>query len=122
MLDCGFLSVRYYGCSDGETNLGCQAGKVVGGLQGAGDALLDVGVAAVIGAQDGVLEAAGVLELESKLAVLALLGDGDAGADGGNVSVVDQGDDTAVIGEDCADGALGTSSTASANLEDFDLY
>lgn len=81
-----------------------KAGEVVGRLQGTGDTLLDVGVAAVVGAEDGVLEAAGIFELESELAVLALFRDGDVGADGGNVGVVDESHDAAVFGQDGADG------------------
>jgi hypothetical protein len=53
--------------------------EVVGGLQGTSDALLDGRVAAVVGRQDGVLEASGVLNVDVELAVLALLGNGNTG-------------------------------------------
>ena len=110
-----------WGETQDKTYLRSQAGEVVGRLERASDALLDVGVPAVVGAQDGVLESAGVLQLESELAVLALLGDGDARADGGDVGVVDESYDGLVLGEDGADGALRTSCTTGANLEDFHL-
>ena len=80
-----------------NTYLRRQAGEVVSRLERASDALLDVGVAAVVGAQDGVLEPSRVLQLESELAVLALLSDSNAGADRGNVGVVDQGDNGLVL-------------------------
>lgn len=67
------------------------AREVVIRLQGAGDALLDVCIAAIISTQDGVLEATRVLELEGELAVLALFGEGNTGANGGDILVVDQG-------------------------------
>jgi hypothetical protein len=105
----------------GETYLSSLTGEVVGGLEGAGDALLDGRVAAVVGRQDRVLEAAGVLHVDVKLAVLALLGDGDAGADGGNVRVEDEGHDGAVGRDLGAHGALGASGSTIADTSDQDL-
>jgi hypothetical protein len=95
--------------------------EVVGGLKGSGDTLLDVGVAAVIGGQDRVLEAAGVEEVDVELAVLALLGDGNTGADGGNVRVEDERHDAAVGRDLGAHGALGAAGSTIADTPDGDL-
>ena len=97
------------------------AGEVVGRLQSAGDALLDVGVSAVVSAQDGVLETTRILKLEGELAVLALLGEGDTGTDGGDVGIVDQGNDTLIIRDDGADTTLRAACSTSTDLQDFDL-
>ena len=95
--------------------------EVVGGLEGSGNTLLDGRVTTVVGRQDGVLEASGVLKVDVELAVLALLGDGNAGADGGNVRVEDEGDDAAVARDLRAHGALRTPSAAIADTSDLDL-
>ena len=96
--------------------------EIVRRLERAGNALLNGGVATVIGRQDRVLEPAGVQEVYVELAVLALLSDCNAGADRGDVGVVDQSYDGLVLGEDGADGALRTSCATGANLEDFHLH
>ena len=104
-----------------RTYLSSLTREVVGGLEGAGDALLDGRVTTVVGRQDGVLEAARVLEVDVELAVLALLCHADAGTDGGNVRVEDQGDDAAVVGDLGAHGALGASSSSITDTSDLDL-
>lgn len=96
--------------------------EVVSRLESSSDTLLDSGVSAVVGGEDGVLEATGVEELDVELAVLAVLGNGDTRADGGNVGIEDQGDDAAVIRDLGGHGALRTSSSAIADLVDLDLY
>jgi hypothetical protein len=95
--------------------------EVVGRLEGTGDTLLDGRVTAVVGGQDGVLEASGVQKLDVELAVLALLGDGDAGADGSDVGVEDEGDDGTVARDLGAHGSLRTSSSSIADTLDGDL-
>lgn len=96
--------------------------EVVGGLEGTGDAGLDGGITTVVGGQDGVLEASWVLNIDVELAVLALLGNGNAGADRRNVRVEDQGDDATVIGELGSHGSLGASGTTILNTLDRDLW
>jgi hypothetical protein len=96
--------------------------EVVGGLQGAGDALLNGRVAAVVGRQDRILEASGVLEVDIELAVLALLGDRNAGADGGNVRVEDEGNDAAVTRDLGAHASLRTSGSTIGNAANLDLW
>jgi hypothetical protein len=107
--------------SDAEACLSSLTREVVGGLQGPGDALLNGRVTAVVGRQDGVLEPAGVLEVDVQLAILALLGDGNAGANRGDVGVEDEGDNTAVTRDLGAHGALGASSSTIADTADRDL-
>ena len=107
------------GCS--STYLSSLTREVVGGLEGAGDARLDGRVATVIGRQDRVLEAAGVLEVDVELAILALLGDCDARADGSNVRVEDERYDAAVGRDLRAHSALGASSSSIADTLDGDL-
>ena len=97
------------------------AREVVGRLQGAGDAFLDGGVATVVGRQDRVLETAGVFDVDVELAVLTLLGDGDARADGSNVRVEDERHDSAIVGELRAHCALGAASSAVGHTPDRDL-
>ena len=83
------------------------AGEVVGALDLAGDALVEVGVATVIGSEDGVLEATGIQQIEVDLAVLAVLSNGDGGAERGDVGIEDQGDGGGIGRDELADGALG---------------
>jgi hypothetical protein len=97
------------------------AGEVVGGLESSSDASLDGSIATVIGRQDRVLEAAGVLNVDIELAVLALLSHGNAGADGRDVRIEDQGDDAAVIGELGSHSSLGASGATILNALDGDL-
>lgn len=104
-----------------ESYLLLLAGEVVGGLQSASHTLLDRSVAAVIGGEDRVLEASRVQKLNVELAVLALLGDGNTGADGGNVGVEDQGHDGAVIRDLGTDSALRASSSTIGDTLDGDL-
>jgi hypothetical protein len=96
-------------------------GEVVSRLEGTGNTLLDGRVTAVVGRQDGVLEASGVLKVDVELAVLALLGDGDAGADRRDVGVEDEGDDATVAGDLGAHGSLRASGSAIADTLDDDL-
>lgn len=103
------------------THLRSLAGEVVSRLQSASDTLLDVCVAAVVGAEDRVLKTSRIFELKGELTVLALLSDSYVRANGRNVGVVDQGYDTAVIRDDGADSALRAPSTTGADLENFHL-
>jgi hypothetical protein len=79
------------------------AREIVGGLQGASDALLNGGVATVVGRQNGVL------------------GDGDTGADGCNICVEDKGNNGAVVGDLGAHGSLRASGTTITDASDLDL-
>lgn len=106
---------------DGDSYLLGHAGEVVVGLEGAADALLEGSISTVIGAEDGVLEATGVLDVDVQLAVLALVGDGNVGADGGNVGVEDDSDDGPVLGDLAADSSLGATGSAIAETADGDL-
>lgn len=105
----------------GGSYLSRLAGEVVGRLERAADTLLQRGVATVVGTEDGVLEAAGVLDVDVQLAVLAGLGDGDTGADGGDIGVEDEGDDGPVRGDLGADTALGAASSTIGHAADGDL-
>lgn len=105
----------------GAAYLSSLAREVVGGLESARNALLDGSVTAVVGGQDGVLEASGVLQVNVELAVLALLRDGDARAGGRDVRVEDEGDNGAVRRDLGAHGALGTSGSSIADALDGDL-
>ena len=105
----------------GATYLRGFACEVVCRLQGTGDALLYVCISTIVSTQNGVLEATRVLELKGELTVFALFSEGNVGANGGNIGIVDQGNDTSIFRNDSADGALGASSTASADLKDFHL-
>lgn len=117
MLETGHQSVQDMEC---KTYLRRETGEVVGGLQSTGNVLLDVGVTAVVGGEDGVLEATGVLDVKIDLASLAVLGDGNARADGGDVGVVDQGDSGAVARDGRGDSALGA--TGSTVGDTINLY
>ena len=55
------------------------------------DTCVNSDVASVDGTEDTVLESLGVFEIDIQLAVLAALGDGNAGTDGGNVVIKFQG-------------------------------
>lgn len=95
--------------------------EVVGRLQGTCDTLLDGSIATIIGRQDGVLEATGVLNVDVELAVLALLSNSNAGADGSDVRVEDEGDN-APVGRDLrAHGTLGAAGSSIADTSDLDL-
>jgi hypothetical protein len=97
-------------------------GEVVGGLEGAGDTLLDGSVAAVVGGQDRVLEASRILDVDVELAVLALLSESDTRAGGGDVGVEDESHDAAIIRDLGAHSALRTSGSAIADTADLDLW
>jgi hypothetical protein len=96
-------------------------GEVVSRLESTSDALVDVRVTAVVGAENGVLEASWVPNVDVELAVLALLSDSDAGADGSDVSVKDDGDKGLVGVELGAQGALRTSGSSIGDISDGDL-
>lgn len=68
------------------------AGEIVSGRLRSSDALLDANVASEDGAEDAVLEATWVAEVEIQLAVLASFGDSNTGADGCNVGIEDEGE------------------------------
>ena len=88
------------------------SGEVVGVLLGTGDALVESGVSTVVGAEDGVLEATRVLDVQVELAVLAALGDGDAGADRGDVLVEYEGHDRLVGADGRCNGTAGAAGTS----------
>jgi hypothetical protein len=98
-----------------------KAREVVGRLESTSDTLLDGGVATVIGGQDGVLESSGVLDVKVKLAVLALLGDGDARANGSNVCIVDEGQGATILRDSGCHGTLGAAGTSICDTFDLDL-
>ena len=87
----------------GPTYLSSLAGEIVDRLLRAADAFVQVRISAVVGREDRVLEAAGVLEVEVELAVLAALGDGNTGADGSDVIVEDECQSCLVGGDGGAD-------------------
>lgn len=95
--------------------------EVVGGLAGTGVALGDVGVAAVVGLEDGELPAGGVLELDVELAVLALVGRWLAGARLGNEAGVEQGDGGQVRRELARHGVGRAARAGKGNAGDLDL-
>ena len=104
-----------------RTYLVSLAGEVVCRLERTGDTLVDSSVTTVVGAEHRVLEAAGVVDVDVDLAVLALLSDGNAGADGRNVRVEDERDERLVSRELVAQGSLGTAGSAVGNATDGDL-
>ena len=84
--------------ADGGLGRGGVAGRlaeVVGRVEGAGHAALELSVAVVRAVDDGELEAAGVLEVQVELAVLGLLGRVVAGSDVGLEAVEAEGNDLA---------------------------
>lgn len=97
------------------------SGEVVGRLESARDTLLDGRVATVVGGQNGVLEASWVLNVDVQLAVLALLSNGDAGADRGDVRVEDERHDSPVAVDLGAHGALRATSSSIADTANLDL-
>lgn len=82
---------------------------------------MDGSIAAVVGAEDAVLEAARVLDVDVDLAVLAVLGRLDIWADRGDVGVEDQGKDGPVGRDGRADGALRAASSTIADTTDGHL-
>lgn len=103
------------------TYLVLRTGEVVGRLEGTSDALLNSGVATVVGAEDGVLEATGVLNVHVDLAVLAVLGGLDIGAEGGDVGIKDERHDGPVGRDLVAHGALRASGSAIGDTADGNL-
>ena len=97
------------------------AGEVVCRFEGTGDAFVDRGITAVVSAEDGVLEPSRVRDIDVKLAVFALLGDGNARTDGGDVRVEDEGDEGLVGRELGAHGALRTPGSSVGDTSDGDL-
>lgn len=97
------------------------AREVVSRLEHSSDTLVNGGITTVIGTEHRVLEASRVLDINVKLAVLALLGDGDTRANGGDVGVEDESDEGLVGGELSAHGALRTSSSSICNPPNGDL-
>lgn len=97
------------------------AGEVVSALCGARHTVLQACIAAVIGGEDGVLEAAGVFELQLQLAELSAVGGGDVGA-GLHYEVVEgEGDCGFVVGEETLDGLVGATRAAICDTCDLDL-
>jgi len=101
--------------------LGCLAGEIVSGRLGSSDALVDANVSSEDGAEDAVLEAAWVAEVKIQLAVLAGLDDGNAGADGCNVGIEDEGEGLTISRDERANGALRTSSSSICKSVEVDL-
>jgi hypothetical protein len=101
--------------------LGLLAGEVVCRLQGTGDALVDGSVATVVGAQNRVLEASWVLDVDSELTVLAVLGHRDAGTQGGHVAVEEESHSGLIRRDQSTHGALRTTGSAISDAADFDL-
>lgn len=95
--------------------------EVVGGLLFASNTGIECSVSTVVGGEDGVLEAAGVLEVQVELAVLAALGDGNAGADGGDVGVEDEGHDGPVAGDGASNRVVGAASSTIGDTNNLDL-
>ena len=80
------------------------------------DTSIELSKAAVVGGEDGVLEATGILQVDVELAVLAVLCDGDTLAHGGNIRVEDERHGGAIVGDNRCDSALRTASTAIGDL------
>ena len=97
------------------------AREVVGRLERTSDALLDGSISTVVGAEDRVLEATWVLNIDVELAVLALLGKSDTGADGGNVRVEDERDEGLISRKLVAQSALRASSSTVLDAADGNL-
>ena len=97
------------------------AREVVSRLERTSDALLDGGISTVVGAEDRVLEATGVLNVDVELAVLALLGNSNAWADGSNVRVEDERDESLISRKLVAQSALGASCSAVLDAADGNL-
>lgn len=76
------------------------AREVVGTLLGTVDTGIELSKAAVVGGEDGVLEATRILQVDVELAVLAVLGDGDVLPHGGNVRVKDERHRGAIVRDD----------------------
>jgi hypothetical protein len=105
-----------------RTYLSSLTREVVGRLERTGDTFLDGRVATVVRGQDGVLETSRVRDVNVELAVLALLGDGDTGANRGDVRVEDERHDGPVAADLRAHGALGATGSSIADATDGDLY
>lgn len=101
--------------------LGALAREVVGGLESTSDTLLEGSITAVIGGQDGVLEATRVPDVDVQLAVLAGVGQSNAGANGGDVGIEDEGDDGAVRRDLAAHAALRTAASTIGDTLNGDL-
>lgn len=54
------------------------------------DASVELYVASVDLAEDGIMESAGIIEVDVQLVVLSAVGDGNAGPDGGDIVFEDQ--------------------------------
>lgn len=104
-----------------SAHLRSETREVVGRLQGTSDTLFNGSIATVVGRQDGVLEASGVLDVKVDLASLAVLGDGNAGTDGGDIGVVDESHGGLVAGDTVADSALGAASSSVGDTLNGDL-
>ena len=97
------------------------AREVVGSLAGTGVALGDLGVAAVVGLEDGELPARGNLKLDVELAVLAVVGCRDALAGLGHEAGVQERDGGQVRRELARDGAGRAAGAGEGNAGDRDL-
>lgn len=104
-----------------ETHLSLLAREVVGGLERALDTLLDGSITAVVGAENGVLEATWVPDVDVELAVLAGVGKRNAGAEGGNVGIEDESDGGLVTRDLSAHGSLRATSSTIGDTTDLDL-
>lgn len=72
-------------------------GEVVGGEEGTGDAGVETSETVVGGVDNGILEAAGILQVQVKLAVLGVVRGLGAGADVGLEGIETIGDDLVIV-------------------------
>ena len=104
-----------------KTHLRGITGEVIGRLAGAGVALGDLGVAAVVGLEDGELPARGNLKLDVELAVLAVVGRRDALASLSHEAGVQERDGSQVRRELAGHGAGRAAGASEGNAGDRDL-
>jgi hypothetical protein len=97
------------------------AREVVGGLAGAGVALGDLGVAAVVGLENAELPARGVLQLDVELAVPAVAGGRDTDTSLGHEAVVQQSHGGQVARQLAGNGAGRAARAGKGNGLDLDL-
>jgi hypothetical protein len=95
--------------------------EVVGRFEGTGDTLLDGRIATVVGAQNRVLEAAGVLDVHVDLAILAVLNGLDIGTNRRSVGVEDERHDGPVRRDLVAHGARRAAGSTIGDTADGNL-
>jgi hypothetical protein len=105
----------------GRAGVGGVAAEVVGGEEGAGDAVVQLRVAVVRAVGDGKPVAARIVQRQVQLAVLAAVHDGGAGSDVGLEAIETDGDDRPVGRYGGGHGALRTSVARVLDRGDGDL-